>query len=125
MESEEQKLENFKIGSEVWFSDHYDNLIFGHIIDIDNPERFKVEAGGGTWYVRKSRCHKSREALLSAMQEESDKRVSEMLGSIKSVEDLVRFMYDNTVSCAEEYTDWDARRAANAAAKQLLGIDLK
>ena len=42
----------------------------------------------------------------------------------KTIEDLVQFMYDNTVSCADEYTDWNARRAARERAKELLDIDL-
>ena len=33
-------------------------------------------------------------------------------------------MYDNNVSTAEEYTDWDARQTARERAKELLDLDL-
>lgn len=42
---------------------------------------------------------------------------------IKSVEDLVRFMYSHQVSL-DEYTDYQARLAASIRAKELLGIEL-
>lgn len=43
---------------------------------------------------------------------------------INSVEDLVRFGYNNSVSLAEEYTDWEAREAYKRKTEELLGVDV-
>jgi hypothetical protein len=34
-------------------------------------------------------------------------------------------MYDHCVACAEEYTDWTARRAVKEIAKEMLGLKLE
>ena len=57
-------------------------------------------------------------------QQTSDAQVQKYRASIVTVCDLVRFMYNHTVSRAEEYTDWEARAAACDAAKDLLGMNL-
>ena len=55
---------------------------------------------------------------------EERKKIAEIKDSIKDAGDLVRFMYDHCVACAEEYTDWTARRAVKEIAKEMLGLDL-
>ena len=51
--------------------------------------------------------------------------MSRGLGDVyKRQGDLVAFMYDHCVACAEEYTDWTARRAVKEIAKEMLGLDL-
>ncbi len=52
------------------------------------------------------------------------KRIAEIKAKIKDAGDLVAFMYDHCVACAEEYTDWTARRAVKEIAKEMLGLDL-
>lgn len=44
---------------------------------------------------------------------------------IRSVNDLVEFMFNNTVAPAEEYTNYDARKAAAIRAEELLGLKLE
>ena len=48
----------------------------------------------------------------------------ETAAKIKDASDLVAFMYDHCVACAEEYTDWTARRAVKEIAKEMLGLEL-
>ena len=78
----------------------------------------------GTAGVKISNCYRTKGELLAAMKAESIAKVQEYCGMIKDVAGLVEFMYSHTVSCADEYTDWDARRAAAIRARDLLGIEL-
>lgn len=78
----------------------------------------------GTQTIAVSNCFHTAEELNAYNQQTSDAQVLEYRASISTVSDLVRFMYDHTVSKAEEYTDWEARAAACDAAKELLGLDL-
>ena len=39
-------------------------------------------------------------------------------------DELEDVMYDHCVACAEEYTDWTARKAVKEIAKEMLGLDL-
>lgn len=125
--AQKAKLE---IGTEVWY-ESWDSLHSGKITEFDDekhPDRVMVEgtrSDHGTQWVKKDGCYASKEDLIDAIQEESDRRVNEFLAQIKNVNDLVQFMYDNTVSMTDEYTDWDARKAARMAADNLLGIDLE
>lgn len=125
--AQKAKLE---IGTEVWY-EAWDSLHSGKITEFDDekhPDRVMVKgtrSDHGTQWVEKDSCYASKEDLIDAIQEESDRRVNEFLAQIKNVNDLVQFMYDNTVSMTDEYTDWDARKAARMAADNLLGIDLE
>lgn len=63
----------------------------------------------------------------SAMDALRDMSLSIQEGYEKEITDvpsLVRFAYDHCVSSAEEYTDWEARRAYEKRAREQLGIDL-
>ena len=120
---------NLEIGAEVWY-ESWDSMCSGRVVEFDDekhPGRVKVEgtrSDNGTQWVKKDDCYASEEDLADAIQEKSDKRVNEFLEQIKNVDDLVQFMFDNTVSMAEEYTDLDARKAAQIAADNLLNQDL-
>ena len=67
---------------------------------------------------------KDKESAMRALEDSHGARVKEYCSRIDSVEDLVRFAYDEVVSTAEEYTNWDARKAYAVMAKKLLGIRL-
>lgn len=58
------------------------------------------------------------------MKQKTENIVKEYKDSIKDVNDLIRFMYNENVATAEEYTDWNARRAAKERTLELLGIEL-
>lgn len=119
-----------KIGQEVWYSDTYGNVQSGETIRFyeENPDYVKVKGTRDSYVtggVKIKDCYDTKDELLAAMQKNHEEKVVSFCKEIKTVHDLVRFMYDNTVSCAEEYTDWDARKAAYIRAKELLGMDLE
>ena len=62
---------------------------------------------------------------LTFKKKEEEKKIAEIKAKIKDAGDLVAFMYDHCVACAEEYTDWTARRAVKEIAKEMLGLDLE
>lgn len=117
-----------KIGQEIWYQDTYGNIQSGEVIGfhegIDYVKIRGTRSSHGSQGVKITHCYSTKDELITAMQVKSQERVSAFCGKIKTVNNLVRFMYDNTVSSAEEYTDWDARKAAAIRAKELLGIDL-
>lgn len=117
-----------KIGKEVWYSMPYVDVKSGVITEEKHPEYTDyVKVKGtretyGTQWVDRNKCYPTKQALLDALRTESENRTAQMKKSIHTVGDLVSFMYDNQIS--GEYADWDAKRAAAAAAKELLGIEL-
>ena len=70
-------------------------------------------------------CYSSREALLESEKAKADRNVRLYCEEIQSVNDLVEFMFNNPVAPAEEYTDYDARKAAAIRAEELLGLKLE
>ena len=62
--------------------------------------------------------------IIEELKKEEEKKIAEIKAKIKDTGDLVAFMYDHCVACAEEYTDWTARRAVKEIAKEMLGLDL-
>ena len=66
----------------------------------------------------------SREELQKELKKEEEEKIAEIKSKIKDTCDLVAFMYDHCVACAEEYTDWTARRAEKEIAKEMLGLEL-
>lgn len=136
MEKKEKRMindmqkETLKLGQEVWYMDTYDNLRSGIAEQYHEKMENYVKIRGtqdnyGTQYIDIAECHSTKEDALAAAQNKSQERVNKFLQSIKTPEDLVQFMYEHTVSHAEEYTDWDARKAASIAAKEIMGIDLE
>ncbi len=59
--------------------------------------------------VKIKNCYSIKDELLAAMHENFQKMIAAFCEEIKTVNNFVAFIYDNTVSCAEEYTDWNAR----------------
>ena len=92
-------------------------------LEINNflPEKIIEEHNNSKnfdWYVY-SVGEKDKE-----LKKEEEKKIAEIKAKIKDTGDLVAFMYDHCVACAEEYTDWTARRAVKEIAKEMLGLDL-
>ena len=56
-------------------------------------------------------------------RKKEEKMKNDYRNQIHSIQDLVRFMFEHTVSSAEEYTDWTARAVAIEKAKEF-GITL-
>lgn len=124
----------FKAGDHVWFEQTWAGPTSGTIIEIvhtkdrrtNEPEtwaRIHADNGGDTG-AKIDKIWATKDACLAALKAAEEATVSKYKASIKDVKDLIQFMYDNNVATAEEYTDWEARRAARERAKELLGINL-
>lgn len=129
-------IENPKIGQKVWFLEPWGQCIhsakitaFGETeVSVRNPEKYPYadiewDDGGNSGCLLKN-LYTSREELQKELKKEEEKKIAEIKAKIKDAGDLVTFMYDHCVACAEEYTDWTARRAVKEIAKEMLGLDL-
>ena len=117
------------VGKEVWFKSTWVDINSGIVMDWKTGEDEYAKVAGtrdtyGTQWVKAENCFKSKRVLLDSLKSHKDEKINTILSQLSTVEDLVRYMYNHTVSCAEEYTDWEAREAVAIAAKKLLGVDL-
>lgn len=129
-------IQNPKIGQKVWFLEPWSHCIHSAKItalgktevSVRDPEEYpyaeiKLDVGGNSRRLLKN-LYTSREELQKEIKKAEEKKISEIKAKIKDANDLVAFMYDHCVACAEEYTDWTARRAVKEIAKEMLGLDL-
>lgn len=129
-------IKNPKIGQKVWFVEHWSQCIHSAKItalgetevSVRDPKKYpyadiKWDDGGNSGCLLKD-LYASREELKKELKKEEEKKIAEIKAKIKDANDLVAFMYDNCVACAEEYTDWTARRAVKEIAKEMFGLDL-
>lgn len=128
------KKHEIVIGQEVWFKAAYVGINSGVVTEI--REHVKTPKGEETYVMLNGTrdtigsmgacikdCYPTKESLLNSIKAESDSKLKKYCESIQTVEDLVRFCYNHNMT-AEEYTDWEAQKAAQIRAKELLGIDL-
>lgn len=122
-------IENIKIGQKVYYNMPYNDINAGIVRAIhprgmeDRVEVIGTENTRGTQSVKIENCYKTKEDLMAGLKEAHDKLVQEYCESIQTVEDLVRFCYNHNMS-GEEYTEYEAKEAANIKAEELLGITL-
>lgn len=127
----------FKIGDKAYFEDSWtENIIGGEVVEVSMtkateqyPARqfVKIKIEGSRYEKREqlsSKCYPTHGAALAAQQSKNEAVCNKYRDSIQSVEGLVKFMYDNHVSCCEEYTNWNARQVAREKAAELLGLNL-
>lgn len=123
-------MKNIKIGQEVWFKATWTDVNSGIVTEIcEGKTKGYVMLKGtrettGTTGAKIKDCYPTKTELLDALRKEFDDKVKAYCESIKTIEDLVRFCYDHNMS-AEEYTDWEAAKAAKIRAKEMLGIELE
>lgn len=67
----------------------------------------------------------TRVALEKHIADENAARAAEIRAQIQTKEDMIRFMFNHTVSCAEEYTDWFARETVKQIALEKWGTRLE
>lgn len=122
------KLEDVKIGDSLYF--HTDGGRTGKATvsrictdGLAQPS-ISMKTRYSSFTVQLRNLFATSEEVARHIKEVHDKRFNERLEKVRTVKDLVRFMYDNTVSEADEYTDEDGRKIAAMKAKELLGIDL-
>ena len=126
-------IENPKIGQEVWFAEACNQRIHSaKLIALDEVEvstrkypyaDIEWDDGGNSGCLLKN-LYASCEELQKELKKEEEKKIAEIKAKIKDASDLVAFMYDHCVACAEEYTDWTARKAVKEIAKEMLGLEL-
>lgn len=95
---------------------HEEGIVYAELEDLTIP---------GETGCKIENVYLSEEECNNAIKAKEDAQKQEYLNSIKSVEDLVRFMYSHHVSTCGEYTDWCARSVVREKAKELLNIDLE
>ena len=129
-------INNPKIGQKVWFLEPWGQCIHSaKITALGETEvsvrktlkylyaKIEMDDGGMRGCPLKN-LYASREELQKELKKEEEKKIAEIKAKIKDAGDLVTFMYDHCVACAEEYTDWTARRAVKEIAKEMLGLEL-
>lgn len=115
-----------RINDTVWFFDPYGSLFCGRVTKITGGYAEVKGTGGnsiGSTGVKIADCYATEQECISAKQEADRAEVEAYKAQITDVAALVEFMYSHTVSCAEEYTDWNARKAARERSRELLGIE--
>lgn len=122
------KIENknkYEIGDKVWWFDSWGNLRWGVIYNFVKGHAAIYENGrqGSHTGAMVEDCWPSKDECLRAEAQRSELQVAEYKESIISVEDLVKFLFEQDVN-GEDY-DYDARRAAAERAKELLGLDIE
>lgn len=130
------KIMRFKIGDEVWGIQRgwSEGIIHGKITKIETvtahggKEVDVIYIQGDSWMmsgtVAGQDVYESKNDAEQAYSAEIQNRIEEYKSKINTVEDLVRFMFNKNVAHAEEYTDYEARRAAIEKTKELLDIEL-
>lgn len=119
-------INNIKINDKVWFKTPWSDMPAKGIVSqiFDSFEMAHIESDNGTFPIMFCNMYPTQDALLQAMHDESEKNIAAYKSEVHSVEDLIRFMFNNNVSLCEEYTNYDARQAVKELALELLGITL-
>lgn len=128
----------FNIGEKAYFIENWtDNIIGGEITETGmtkptdkHPSQpyLRIRIEGSHYDIRNqltSKCYPTTEAAKQAQKDKSDNLKNEYRNQIQTVDDLIRFMYNNNVHQCEEYTNWEARAVVREKAKELCGIELE
>lgn len=121
-------VKNIKIDSivfvkneQMYYKCRVSKITDGSIVDLNllNDQNEAV----GSWKAFRKDIFGSKEECENAIKTEVKNQINAYLDEIKTLEDLIRFMYTHAISNGE-YTDYPAREAAEIKAEQLLGIKL-
>lgn len=126
------KKNEIRIGSLVWIIESWTEDIHCYKVEefiSENGDKCVKLHGAqhgvyGTVYRKISEVWPSYEAASEERKYWQEAVKDIYRNQIQTLEDLVHFMYDNTVACCEEYTDWDARAVAREKAAEF-GIELE
>lgn len=121
-------VKNIKIGSIVFVKNEQmcckcrvSETTDGSIIDLNllNDQNEPV----GSWKALREDIFETKKECEDAIKTEVKNQTNAYLDEIKTLEDLIRFMYTHAISNGE-YMDYPAKQAAKIKAEQLLGIKL-
>ena len=87
-------------------------------------EAYKMKVEFNRLFNKLKKAEREKKTEYIELKKEEEEKIAEIKAKIKDTGDLVAFMYDHCVACAEEYTDWTARRAVKELAKEMLGLEL-
>ncbi len=135
---DKKMIEKFKNENRpVWYMDTWSGIpIKAQIIDIlydkevgeyvhlkciRDAESYAV----GTNDIMFEGLFPSKKALMEDAAAKEQDEIDTIKASIDTMADCIAFMFNHTVSCAEEYTDWTARRAIQEIAKERWGLNLE
>lgn len=121
------KKEELRIGQYVYVIEPYTELIHrykvtgfrtdptvGEYVMLHGAEKDAVNTTGKLL----SKVYPTYRAAEAAQKAKDEELCNKYREQIQTIGDLIQFMYDNTVSCAEEYTDWTARKIAKEKAAE-------
>ncbi len=116
-------MKEFKIGEEVWYFDQYEVLRHGIITDIGDGYAKTKEGqhGGASAGAKLEHCYATKEECCKVKVEADEARKLKYRESVKTVEDLVKFLWTHDIH--SEYPDYEARDIAAEKAKEF-GIKL-
>ncbi|MBD5583899.1 MAG: hypothetical protein HDQ88_02370 [Clostridia bacterium] len=118
---------NWTVGDTCFYHEHWsDSIHKAIIVNIAGDTAYLNDItvkGNITQYL--DCLFRTQSEANRALEAENNKQIEQYCARIHTVEDLVRFAFDETVSTAEEYTDMNARMAFAIKAKELLGIVLE
>lgn len=122
------KIENnnvYNIGDTVWWIDSWGTMRWGVVINVTETylQTYLEGKNGSIMGWKKEECWPTKEELLKAEKRRAMLQKKEYMDSIRSVEDLVCFLYSHDM--VSENKDYDAEAAAIEKAKELLGIDIE
>ena len=127
----------FKVGDEVYFSpynlNYYESpgVIIRFEQSIDQKRKFAViHCGHGIfareYHVFPENLYHTEEEALDILKQRFRFEVNEVKKNIHTLEDLLKFLYNNDVSVDEDDDDsvWKERVAVRELAKEICGIEL-
>ena len=127
--------DNIKPGMTIWYLEPYSSLVVSAIVleapkttTIDGMKKEYVDVrcieSVGTTCVLLEDAFLTRDDVLEDEKRKQEEYIKEVDAQIHSISDLLQFAYSNTVSIAEEYTNWYARAAVKEIAKKRFWIEL-
>lgn len=127
----------FKVGDEVYFSPYNLNYYESHGViirfeqSIDQKRKFAViHCGHGIfareYHVFPENLYHTEEEALDILKQRFCFEVNEVKKNIHTLEDLLKFLYNNDVSVDEDDDDsvWKERVAVRELAREICGIEL-
>lgn len=134
------KMCEFKVGDEVYFSPYNLNYYESHGViirfeqSIDQKRKFAViHCGHGIfareYHVFPENLYHTEEEALDILRQELRARINEIKKDIHTLEDLLKFLYNNDISIdaagkGDDYCVWEERIAVRELVKEICGIDL-
>lgn len=121
--------ESWRPGDECYFHEaHSDSIVRGEIAGIERVRgvaTIRGETTPGTHERRLECLFHTHADGMAALCARNDARRRDYEASIETLEDLLQFALDHPVARVEEQTDWEARAAFIARARELLGVELR